>query len=855
MPSLPKPRLRRSARARGDSAHPAAPTEPNVEVVEHDGLRWLNIERPRPIDRAWLEEHFDFHPLDYEDVLSRNQRPKIDEYDDYLFIVLYFPVFDKAVGRLNAAELDIFIGPDFLITLPNTPVPPVEYLFERCRSSEEVREQLFSKGSGYLLYKIVDDSFDYCFPMLRKIGNKLERLEEDIFEGRSEEVVRDISNVKQEIINFRKVVRPERAVLRDLERTKQRYLAEDLEVYFDDIVDASERIWDMLENYKEVIEALEDTNESVLSHRVNEVLRVLTAFSVVVLPLTLFASIWGMNVDFPFDAGTAAFWAVVAAMIVMLVGMVGYFRARGWLSRRRRVLTCSARTRYSGGNRRERVLARRVRRVRAGEAGGDPSQVAVAARVRELAHGAVVSHEPAYEGELVLAEQLSGVAAAGVADALELLDRRDAFAGTHVDQQRGHAVTCRQEAVLLDQLARARLWPGTVAPLELDARQRLDERGESGHVLDVRLAVHDPDLDGAVARLQAHVPPQERGVGDQARAPEPTNTRDPVGVAAEAARQPGARKGVKERRARRGEAGWPALPERRVRRQREQQRQVGAQSVEQPDRTLGAGHADMDVRRERRLAAREHAHRVADLAIAGIGGEHRVARERGRMRARDGGAQTPRGQGARHPAAQLSQLGNGVAYAAVHAGGDLHHRCVGLERHAIAQIGRQPGTHLIRTECQRPVVRVEEHELLLDADRELVAGRARPPRRPRRNVRHDHKPPSRRCQSRALAEMPARAVLAVASETSAATDRVSAMRRRRAMEFLLGVAYVCERSPGPDHPQTSGRPDWRHRAGRCPARDAQRQPSPSASAKRSRARYRRLMTEPTGIPRVRAAWS
>jgi magnesium transporter len=330
MPSLPKPRLRRSARAR-DLAHPAPPTEPNVEVVEWDGLRWLNVERPRPIDRAWLEEHYDFHPLDYEDVLSRNQRPKIDEYDDYLFIVLYFPVFDKGVGRLNAAELDIFIGPDFLITLPNTPIPPVEYLFERCRSSEEVREQLFSRGSGSLLYKIVDDSFDYCFPMLRKIGNKLERLEEDIFEGRSEEVVRDISNVKQEIINFRKVIRPERPVLRDLERTKQRYLAEDLEVYFDDIVDASERIWDMLENYKEVIEALEDTNESVLSHRVNEVLRVLTAFSVVVLPLTLFASIWGMNVDFPFDTGTAAFWGIVAAMVVMLVGMVGYFRARGWL--------------------------------------------------------------------------------------------------------------------------------------------------------------------------------------------------------------------------------------------------------------------------------------------------------------------------------------------------------------------------------------------------------------------------------------------------------------------------------------------------------------------------------------------
>ncbi len=125
--------------------------------------------------------------------------------------------------------------------------------------------------------------------MLRKIGNKLDVLEEEIFEGgSSEEIVRDISNVKQEIINFRKVIRPQRPVLRDLEKVKQRYLAPDmdLEIYFDDIVDAHERIWDMLENYKEVVEALEETNESVISHRVNDILRVLTSISVIVLPLT-----------------------------------------------------------------------------------------------------------------------------------------------------------------------------------------------------------------------------------------------------------------------------------------------------------------------------------------------------------------------------------------------------------------------------------------------------------------------------------------------------------------------------------------------------------------------------------------
>ena len=213
MPNLPKPRFGRSARARGEVVTPPEPQAPNVEIVEGAGLRWINIERPRAVDRAWLEEHFDFHPLDYEDVFSRNQRPKVDEYDGYLFIVLHFPAFDKTVGRLNAAELDLFVGPDFLITLPNEPLQPVEYLFERCRAREEFREQLFSKGPGYLLYKIVDECVDASFPMLRKMGNKLERLEDDIFEGRSEEIVRDISNVKQEIINFRKIVRPQRTAL------------------------------------------------------------------------------------------------------------------------------------------------------------------------------------------------------------------------------------------------------------------------------------------------------------------------------------------------------------------------------------------------------------------------------------------------------------------------------------------------------------------------------------------------------------------------------------------------------------------------------------------------------------------
>jgi magnesium transporter len=332
VPRLPRTPLRRHARSRTDGlAHAAQPDTPNVEIVEAEGLRWINIERPRSVDRAWLEEHFDFHPLDYEDVFSRNQRPKVDEYEGYLFVVLHFPVFDKRVNRLNAAEIDIFVGPDFVITLPNDPLAPLQYVFDRVRSNEDAREDLFNKGAGYLLYKIVDACVDASFPMLRKMGLKLERLEQAIFdEEANREIVRDLSNAKQEIINFRKIVRPQRVALKDLERTK-RYVTGELDIYFDDINDASERVWDMLENFKEVIEGLETTNESVLSHRLNDSIRVLTAFSAILLPLTLIASVLGMNTGIPGHDSIHAFWVTIALMLAVLTGMVLWFRRRGWL--------------------------------------------------------------------------------------------------------------------------------------------------------------------------------------------------------------------------------------------------------------------------------------------------------------------------------------------------------------------------------------------------------------------------------------------------------------------------------------------------------------------------------------------
>jgi magnesium transporter len=305
--------------------------EPQLTELSANGLTWINLSAPDVESAEALAERFGWHPLDNEDVLSKRQRPKIDEYPDDLFVVLHFPVYDKSIQRLNAAELDVFLGPGYLVTLPNVELLPVTRLFQRCLDDEQLREDLFSKRSGYLLYHVLDDLFDYCFPILDKIGHKLDTVEDDMFEGRAEEVVRDISNVKQEIISYRKIIKPERSTLRVLERRTERFLPEELDVYFDDIVDSAERIWDLLDNYKEVVEGLESTNESVLSHRQNEVLRVLTVVSVIMLPLFVITGIFGMNVAFPGTETREAFWVILGVMIAALVGMIGYFRYKRWL--------------------------------------------------------------------------------------------------------------------------------------------------------------------------------------------------------------------------------------------------------------------------------------------------------------------------------------------------------------------------------------------------------------------------------------------------------------------------------------------------------------------------------------------
>ena len=296
---------------------------PEVNIIEFNGLKWIDIIRPTDKEIKMLEDMYDFHELLLEDCMTEHQRSKIDSYEDYSFIVLHLPRYKKELLRLVSEEIDIFIGRDYLVTLHEGELKPLMELTRKCQSNEELKKEYMEQGSALLLYEITKALFDYCFPMLDKIGNAVNEINRQVFTNRSKAMLETISRIKMQIINFRSVIKPLRPVILNLEKVIKKYLPEDMDIYFDDITDKTEKIWDMLENYKEVIESADSTFSTLTNHTINGLMRIFTIIQVAILPMTLVSGLFSMNVKgIPMNDFQFAFW-VVFGMILLPTTVLG----------------------------------------------------------------------------------------------------------------------------------------------------------------------------------------------------------------------------------------------------------------------------------------------------------------------------------------------------------------------------------------------------------------------------------------------------------------------------------------------------------------------------------------------------
>ena len=303
----------------------------NVESVSGEGLTWINIESPGKEETDYLAQNYPFHPLDLDDCLSRIQRPKIDRYEEYLFLVFHFPVFSPEARVTTPSQVSVFIGANYLITLHKGDLKPLVKLFNQCQTDEDILKEHFSQGSGYLLYRIIDRLVDYCFPILNKIGGNIEAVEDAIFAVKARGTVREISTLRRDVISFRRIIWPMRAVIGGLEPKIRRFSMMDMEVYFGDTVDHLDKIWDALDEYKEIIEGLNDTYDSLATNRTNEVMRMLTVIATILLPLTVIASLYGMNVPLPFQDSHYSFLIVFFIWALIVSAMLYFFRRHHWI--------------------------------------------------------------------------------------------------------------------------------------------------------------------------------------------------------------------------------------------------------------------------------------------------------------------------------------------------------------------------------------------------------------------------------------------------------------------------------------------------------------------------------------------
>ena len=305
----------------------------NMGAITYKGLTWVNIEQPTKQETDYLAENYSFNQLDLDDCLSRRQRPKIDEYKDYLFVVLHFPKWYKEIQIARPSQVGMFIGRKYVVTIHAGELTPLVRLFEACRDNAAVRQRNMSKGSAFLAYRIIDLLIDYCFPIMDKILSQMEIVEDRVFDE-AVEAAQELAIVRRDIIAQRRIIWPLRTVIAELEPKLRKFTTRNMSVYFGDLSDHLNKIWDTLDECKEVIEVYKDSDFVLSTEYINRIVRILTILTAIMLPFLVISSLYGMNVHLlgGLTSGNhLSFILLLVFMSLIAAGMLYFFHRKRWI--------------------------------------------------------------------------------------------------------------------------------------------------------------------------------------------------------------------------------------------------------------------------------------------------------------------------------------------------------------------------------------------------------------------------------------------------------------------------------------------------------------------------------------------
>lgn len=302
-------------------------------------IEWIDIFNPTQKDREYITEHFSFDPGDIQDAFRSTLRSKITRWENYIFLVLLVPIYNTHRHSIEIDEIDCFIGKNYLITVHQKPLPPIHHLFVRCENAyrEKKEDSAMASTIEHLIFEIIDDMQEYVYPMIDNISDDIEDLKSSIFDEEldTRKMVKKILHVRRNVTDMRRALRGHAPILGHFIKKEQKEHALSVVEHptlFEDLIDYSNEIWYTLDSHKETIEALEDANDALISHSLNETMRALTAFSAALLPAGVLAGIFGMNAaHLPFAAHPAGFFIYTGVVVLVSALITVLFWRKSWL--------------------------------------------------------------------------------------------------------------------------------------------------------------------------------------------------------------------------------------------------------------------------------------------------------------------------------------------------------------------------------------------------------------------------------------------------------------------------------------------------------------------------------------------
>jgi magnesium transporter len=324
----------------------------NVQTVNFQGLFFVNVAKPTDFETRFLRNTYNFNPLSLEDYLHKAQIPKIENYDKYDLIVLRFPIFSESAPenahqygaslptftthvtkrRLTSGYVNFFISKETVVVLHDGTLPKIDYIFSLCQRTLHNRTEYMGKGAAYLTYKIIDALTDDCFPVINELTSTIDKVDKELEDKQSRKTLEEISTIRRNLVVFHTMVKPILPLLKELKEGKNKDLNGEMRSLWGNVLDHLQKILDRVDDNRELIEGISESNESFIMTQTNLTIRVLTVITVIILPLQVLGGFYGMNVEnLPFTTGPWTFEIHIGMILAIVIPLVTIFRWKRWI--------------------------------------------------------------------------------------------------------------------------------------------------------------------------------------------------------------------------------------------------------------------------------------------------------------------------------------------------------------------------------------------------------------------------------------------------------------------------------------------------------------------------------------------